>query len=167
MALQPLNVLNFVHCVIYNSRNYYGIIASLYMAGASYYLQQQKLLWHYSHTVVRNGKNGNLQQQKLLWHYSPFHIPMQFTSYLQQQKLLWHYSRRKPCRHQSFDLQQQKLLWHYSPSSSSASLNTSTIVEIIMALQPRCEDIRQDSRIYNSRNYYGIIIIAENISGFS
>ena len=54
------------------------------------------------------------------------------------------------------NLQQQKLLWHYSLQVGAIVPSESTIVEIIMALQPNHQRVYQGT-IYNSRNYYGII----------
>ena len=78
------------------------------------------------------------------------------------------------------NLRQQKLLWHYSQQSVGLDIQKSTIVEIIMALQPcltlSCgrrgstiveiimalqpiNDDQESDEIYDSRNYYGIIAI--------
>ena len=123
------------------------------------------------------GNDLDLQQQKLLWHYSLIsssHFAVRSTIVeiiMALQPRLWYRNMRAIYNSRNYygiiaasrlrklttNLQQQKLLWHYSPQSHLFLVVPSTIVEIIMALQPCVRPVNRPDRIYNSRNYYGII----------
>ena len=117
-------------------------------------LQQQKFIWlislffysvsHCLSTIVeihlayqpRNAKNkshSNLQQQKFIWLISLALVTKQVTN-----------------------LQQQKFIWLISPNKFCFVISKSTIVEIHLAYQPKCNE-KCIFFIYNSRNSFGLL----------
>ena len=142
---------------IYNSRNCYGFIAKMpFLQLCEVHLQQQKLLWLYSPTSSKT----TFQISTIVEIVMALQPQMSWSTpvnYLQQQKLLWLYSRRRRSCDKRVDLQQQKLLWLYSLTRRSiTTYSRSTIVEIVMALQPMRKQFFNPI-IYNSRNCYGFI----------
>ena len=144
------------------------------------YLRQQKLLWHYSHllagTIIRLSTIV-----EIIMALQPSVIFCVRLSDLRQQKLLWHYSRKRQQQEQNNIYDSRNYYGIIALQSHDATLQIydsrnyygiiargcqggtsrrSTIVEIIMALQPLSHGVERD-RIYDSRNYYGIIACIE------
>ena len=119
---------------IYNSRNYYGIIAFTQIRKRYIISTIVEIIMALQPAGSDSVKKENLQQQKLLWHYSRNHkkcsANMIYNSRNYYGIIAIHCGTA--C---NSDLQQQKLLWHYS------------LQQIFV----------QGYQIYNSRNYYGII----------
>ena len=136
MALQPCAVSWFRDRAIYNSRNYYGIIAKA--------RKQEKMQIYNSRNyygiIAIHRRNYCVTIStivEIIMALQPQKRYVFICSNLQQQKLLWHYSRNEKRAIKTKHLQQQKLLWHYSLTDKYLiDALKSTIVEIIMALQP-------------------------------
>ena len=119
---------------IYNSRNYWSILAIISDQIFRFHLQQQKLLEHTSHSRI---KIGTLRSTivEIIGAYQPVNLLVDLPSHLQQQKLLEHTSR----------------------VVVGGVVARSTIVEIIGAYQPLKASKTASSAIYNSRNYWSIL----------
>ena len=136
MALQP-STAELLAIAIYNSRNYYGIIACS----------------RYSYKGIRS------TIVEIIMALQPKTFLSVHMINLQQQKLLWHYSRAH-ARAQRLGSTIVEIIMALQPSlTHGLMLSVSTIVEIIMALQPDCKQVTHVTTIYNSRNYYGIIAL--------
>ena len=135
MALQP-STAELLAIAIYNSRNYYGIIAcsrysykgirstiveiimalqpKTFLSVHMINLQQQKLLWHYSRAHARAQRLGSTIVEIIMaLQPSLTHGLMLSVSTIVEIIMALQPSPGALVSH--FHLQQQKLLWHYSP----------------------------------------------------
>ena len=95
--------------IIYNSRNYLGLIDGKVIS-VSPHLQQQKLFRSYRLSLLVM-RTTHLQQQKLFRSYRQSSVSLA-KLYLQQQKLFRSYRRNRASRNDK-NLQQQKLFRSY------------------------------------------------------
>ena len=139
MALQPTKNVVCDGLTIYDSRNYYGIIA------VDIETKKQELIYdsrNYYGIIAAVGSWSEVRTStivEIIMALQPAPLAISSVYHLRQQKLLWHYSQqdRQFCQRIIYDsrnyygiiaqvqtsqqvqqnLRQQKLLWHYSLKS--------------------------------------------------
>ena len=133
MALQPVKRLpNSEH--IYNSRNCYGLIANDFKPITCF----------------------NLQQQKLLWPYSPYDQYNEADSIYNSRNCYGLIAIDHTCASHTYIYNSRNCYGLIAIEAKRRLKHISTIVEIVMALQPIAAFILS-CQIYNSRNCYGLI----------
>ena len=124
---------------IYNSRNSFGLLARSCATNMfSCYLQQQKFVWLISRKKRDSERRTLIYNSRNSFGLLALNEEVGELTDLQQQKFVWLISPEVFKALREIDLQQQKFVWLISLVEHSNSFhNSSTIVEIRLAYQPR------------------------------